>query len=242
MTYFAKTHKGNVRRNNEDAYYAPLEVKNGFFAVVADGMGGHNAGEVASHIVVDTFREVLGGLQPESVTEEALRSMFNEANARVWKNAGMHPERSGMGSTATAAVFCGDDVLIGHVGDSRAYLYHEASLRQITRDHSYVQMLLDLGYISETEAAGHPQKNIITRAMGTDPEITVDIQRATLCPNDCLLLCTDGLNVMVPDERIAAILGGGYDTAAAGLIDAALAAGGEDNVSVVLAVKDGACV
>lgn len=242
MIYYAKTHKGNVRRNNEDAYYVPPEGSNGFFAIVADGMGGHNAGEVASRIVVDTFREILGGLRPESVTEETLRGMFGEANARVWKNAEIHPERGGMGSTATVAVFCGEGALIGHVGDSRAYLYHAGSLRQITRDHSYVQMLLDLGYISETEAAGHPQKNIITRAVGTDPEITTDILRITLCPDDCLLLCTDGLNVMVPDERIAAILGGGYDTAAGRLIEAALAGGGADNVSVVLAVKGGAVI
>lgn len=239
MIYYAKTHKGVVRRNNEDACYAPLPASRGFFAVVADGMGGHNAGEVASGIVVDTLKDMLGDTNPENVTEDLLRHIFSEANARVLADAEKHPDRSGMGSTATAAVFCGDSVLIGHVGDSRAYLYHEGGLRQITRDHSYVQMLLDLGYINEEQAVGHPQKNIITRAIGTDAEVVTDTHRIELSKRDCLLLCSDGLNVMISDEEIASILGGGYQEAAERLIDAALEAGGVDNVSVVLACMDG---
>lgn len=237
MIYYAKTDKGAVRRNNEDACYAPTEA--GFFAVVADGMGGHNAGEVASGIVVDTLKNMLDGMKPEDVTEDRLRQIFSEANARVLADAKANPERSGMGSTATAAVFCGCDVLIGHVGDSRAYLYHEGNLSQITRDHSYVQMLMDLGYINEEQAAGHPQKNVITRAVGTDAEMDTDIFHTTMCKGDCLLLCSDGLNGMLTDQRIASILGDGYQGAAERLIKAALEAGGGDNVSVVLACMDG---
>lgn len=239
MIYYAKTHKGVVRQNNEDACYAPSDASHGIFAVVADGMGGHNAGEVASGIVVDTLKDMFGDTNPEHVTEDLLRHAFSEANARVLSDVQKHPERCGMGSTATAAVFCGDSALIGHVGDSRAYLYHDGSLRQITRDHSYVQMLLDLGYINEEQAAGHPQKNIITRAVGTDPEVMTDIHRVTLSKGDCLLLCSDGLNVMISDQKIASILEGGYKEAAEQLIEAALEAGGVDNVSVVLACVDG---
>ena len=239
MIYYAKTHIGSVRRNNEDAYYTPQQGEGGFFVIVADGMGGHNAGEVASRIVVDTFSDVLGGMQPEAVTEETLSAAMSQANARVVNDAEKNPERHGMGSTATVAVFCGKDVLIAHVGDSRAYLYHENSLKQVTRDHSYVQMLLDFGYINEQEAAGHPQKNIITRAVGTDAEIVTDIYRTTLATGDCLLLCSDGLNVMVSDENITKILRAGYAEAAERLVEAALDAGGADNVTVALAVKDG---
>jgi protein phosphatase len=241
MTYYAISHKGNVRHNNEDACYAPENSEHGFFMIVADGMGGHNAGEIASGIVVDTFREMLNGMQPETVTEDTLRAAMNEANARVLSDAQKHPGRSGMGSTATAAVFRGNEALIAHVGDSRAYLYHDNCLRQITRDHSYVQMLLDLGYINEQQAAGHPQKNIITRAVGTDAEVITDIYRVALAEGDCLLLCSDGLNVMVSNERIAAILEEGYAAAAERLVEAALDAGGVDNISVVIAVKDGGC-
>ncbi len=238
MIYYAKTHKGSVRRNNEDACYAPDDSQ-GFFAIVADGMGGHNAGEVASQIVVDTFVEILGGINSVDVTEDVLRRTSSEANARVLADAEKHPDRCGMGSTATAAVFCGNSVLIGHVGDSRAYLYHDGCLKQITRDHSYVQMLLDLGYINEEQAAGHPQKNIITRAIGTDPQVETDIFRISMSGGDCLLLCSDGLNGMISDEQIASILASGYQTAADRLIEAALEAGGGDNVSVVLACVEG---
>ncbi len=238
MIYYAKTHKGNVRNINEDACYIPQRAK-GIYAIVADGMGGHNAGEVASRIVVDTFKLYLKGMKPQHVTEDVLQSAFSAANERVLADAEKNPGRSGMGSTATAAVFFGSHAMIGHVGDSRAYLYHEGVLKQITQDHSYVQMLLNLGYISPQQAAGHPQKNIITRAVGTDAQLKADIFHADLCSGDCLLLCTDGLNTMVSDKRIAEILGGGYKEAAERLVNAALEGGGVDNVTVVLAVKDG---
>ncbi len=239
MIYFAKTHQGKVRRNNEDSIYAPMIYGSGYFAVVADGMGGHNAGEVASGIVVDTLRERLNAVKPNDVTEILLRSAFTEANSRVLADARANPDRSGMGSTATAAVIYGDAAMIGHVGDSRAYLFREGLLKQLTRDHSYVQMLLDLGYINEQQAAEHPQKNIITRAVGTEEDMTADIYHVTLKDGDCLLLCTDGLNVMISDTQIAEILGGGFESAADQLVEAALEAGGADNVSVVLIVKDG---
>jgi len=239
MNYYVETHKGNVRQNNEDSYFIPQKGERGFFIIVADGMGGHSAGEVASRIVVDTFRDAIGGMNPEDVTEEVLNAAMQKANSQVLADAEGNPDRHGMGSTATAAIFCGSAALIAHVGDSRAYIFHEGQLRQITRDHSYVQMLLDSGYINEQQAAGHPHKNIITRAVGIDPEITTDIYPCTLEAGDCLLLCSDGLNTMVNDEQIASVLKDGYEHAAQRLVAAALAAGGYDNVTVALAVKDG---
>ncbi len=239
MIFYAKTHKGSVRHNNEDAY---LAVTNGIsipFAIVADGMGGHQAGEVASRIVVDTFRRALQGMKPQGITEEALQNIFSNANERVLTDAGNNAVRSGMGSTATAAFFLDARAMIGHVGDSRAYLYHEGTLKQVTQDHSYVQMLLDLGYISEQQAAEHPQKNIITRAVGTDASLKADICDVAMSSGDCLLLCSDGLNVMVSDDRIAEILCEGYKDAAARLVNAALEGGGIDNITVVLAVMEG---
>jgi PPM family protein phosphatase len=238
MIYYAKTHKGSVRHNNEDAYFVP-GGKGATFAIVADGMGGHNAGEIASRIVVDTFRSSLKGIKPQDVNEEVLQGIFSKANERVLADSEKNPDRSGMGSTATAAIFAGCHVMIGHVGDSRAYLYHAGGLKQITQDHSYVQMLLNLGYISEQQAAGHPQKNVITRAVGTDTQLKADIFQVDLCKGDCLLLCSDGLNVMVSDECIAEILGGGFKNAAERLVKAALEGGGADNITVVLAVKEG---
>ncbi len=239
MIYYAETHVGSVRRNNEDACYIPQKGEGGFFMIVADGMGGHNAGEVASQIVVDTFKSAFADMEPEEITEDILCAIMERANSRVLEDAKQHPDRHGMGSTATAAVFCPKEVLIVHVGDSRAYLYHDGQLSQITKDHSYVQMLIDFGYINEQQASSHPQKNIITRAVGIDPDVTADIHHIVLLPGDCLVLCSDGLNNMISDNDIAEILKQGYECAAKRLVDAALTAGGKDNISVALAVQDG---
>jgi protein phosphatase len=144
-----------------------------------------------------------------------------------------------MGSTATAAVFRNNEALIGHIGDSRAYLFRDGSLTQITKDHSYVQMLIDNGYITKKDALRHPNRNVITRAVGTDEEIDVDIFIIPLKKGDAILLCSDGLNGLVTDREIASILKRGIATATDELINAALDHGGEDNVSVVLAYMDG---
>lgn len=241
MIYYAKTHKGNIRRTNEDSIYAPSDGS-GFFAVVADGMGGHNAGEVASKIAVETIISAFSELKPQDVSSGDIKRVLTQANSNVWQDAEQNRIRRGMGSTVTLAVFKEGKALLGHVGDSRAYLYRDGALSQITKDHSYVQMLLDNGYISKEEAAYHPQKNIITRAVGTEAEVEADVYTIRLKVSDIVLLCTDGLNTCVDDEKIAQIIGEGIGNAADRLVEAALEGGGSDNVSVVLAMAGGDAV
>ena len=241
MIYFAATHTGR-RKNNEDSMFAP-NGPDGFFAVVADGMGGHNAGEVASRIVVDTIVDALNGADlPERVTAKDIENMLIAANTAVYDNAKKNRERLGMGSTATVAVFKRDSMIVGQVGDSRAYLLSNGQLSQITKDHSYVQLLIDKGYITQEEAQYHPQKNIITRALGTEEAVQVDTITVPLGDGDTVLLCTDGLNGVVPDNSIADILRAGINTAADSLVEAALASGGRDNITVIIAQKGGDCV
>lgn len=238
MIYYSRTDKGKIRKQNEDYIYAP-HGNRGCFAVVADGMGGHKAGEVASRLVVDTIIDTLKNMPPENITGQVLADTLVLANKNVWDESHADSKKEGMGSTATVAVFKGSAAMIGHVGDSRAYLYREGALSQITKDHSYVQMLVDNGLLTEKEASNHPAKNVITRAVGTDESLEVDIYNLQLKKGDTILLCSDGLNVVVPDNEIEKTLGRGVAHAADALIDAALKYGGFDNISVVLAYVDG---
>lgn len=238
MIYYAKTHKGNVRKLNEDAIYIP-ENNDGFLAVLADGMGGHSAGDVASSLIVSSVTAYFSGLDASSVSMEQVKDALRHANTLVWKESRANANRKGMGSTATIAVFVSDKAYIGQVGDSRAYLYREGALSQITTDHSYVQMLLDKGLISKEEASDHPQKNIITRAVGTDKEVEVDGFTVELLKDDVILLCSDGLSNAVGDDDIASILSYDLHTAAERLIQAALDNGGTDNISAVIAIYTG---
>lgn len=238
MIYYSKTDRGMVRSHNEDYIYAPAG-NDGFFAVVADGMGGHQAGEVASRIVVDTVTEALRGIDPRSITKEDMCNILAEANRNVWNRANSDVQLHGMGSTATAAVFRSSEAVIGHIGDSRAYLFSGGILSQITKDHSYVQMLIDNGYITKSEALRHPNRNVITRAVGTDESVDADIFIVPLKKGDAILLCSDGLNGLVTDKEIECVLKRGIASAADELVETALKHGGEDNVSVVLAYMDG---
>ncbi len=238
MIYYARTDKGIVRKQNEDFIYAPDE-NGGYFAVVADGMGGHKAGEVASRIVVDTITAKLLAAGPNGLTKQMLCEAFSAANKNVLKESLADPQLKGMGSTATVAAFCGSTALIGHVGDSRAYLFSDGALTQITKDHSYVQMLIDNGYITSKQALYHPNKNVITRSVGTDEVLDIDTYTVSIKKGDTILLCSDGLNIAVADEEIEATLRRGIESAADELIEAALRCGGNDNISVVLAYMDG---
>lgn len=238
MIYYAKTHKGNVRKLNEDAVYIP-EDKQGYFAILADGMGGHSAGDVASSLIVSAVRSYFCGIDAAAVTAEMLKDALRHANTLVWNESRANSNRKGMGSTATAAVFTDGKVFIGQVGDSRAYLFRDGVLKQITTDHSYVQLLLDKGLINKEEAESHPQKNIITRAVGTDKDVDVDLFILELYQNDVILLCSDGLSNAVSDEQITGILSKDMPTVAERLIQAALDNGGTDNVSAVIAVYAG---
>jgi PPM family protein phosphatase len=227
---FAKSDTGRQRRSNEDRVFeqAPL------FAV-ADGMGGARAGEVASTIVVDTFGES-HDLPGTGSAEERLATVVREANARIHDLAQSDADRAGMGTTVTAAYVGDDAVSIAHVGDSRAYRWRDGQLERLTTDHSLVEELKRRGRLTEQEAEEHPQKSVITRALGPEAAVEVDTLTYPARPGDVFLLCSDGLTGMVPEDRIAEILAEIQDLPEAGqaLIREANDRGGRDNITVVL--------
>jgi protein phosphatase len=221
---------GRKRRQNEDAYVCEPP----FFAI-ADGMGGAQAGEVASRLAAAVFEEGAAAIQGE----EGVATVVRAANARIFERAVHDPSVAGMGTTATVAVVdeSAATVTIAHVGDSRAYLYRPGVLEQLTTDHSLVGELVRSGRLTEDEAAVHPHRSVITRALGTDADVEVDTLTREVAPGDLVLLCSDGLSAMVRDEEIVRVLeasGGAPSEAAGALVAAANAAGGEDNVTVVL--------
>ena len=225
----ARTDTGRRRRRNEDA----LVCEPPLFAV-ADGMGGAQAGEVASQLAAESVREQgQGGLAaPEQVVE-----LIRAANRRVYSYSSENASARGMGTTMTVAMVAGDGVVIGHVGDSRAYLLRDDKLTQLTQDHSLVAELIRSGRLSPEEAETHPQRSVITRALGTDSEVEIDLFSLAAKDHDLFLLCSDGLTSMVADEEMERLLVDSrddLDAATRELIEAANQAGGEDNISVVL--------
>jgi protein phosphatase len=224
----AKTDTGRQRRENEDCAFARAPV-----FVVADGMGGAQAGEVAAKIAVEAFAH---GLPDGGSAEERLASRAQEANRRIWELSRTERERAGMGTTLTAAYLDDSELAIAHVGDSRAYLFRDGSLKRLTQDHSLVDELVRRGKLTEEQAAEHPQRSIITRALGPEPTVEVDTWTYPVRAGDVLLLCSDGLTSMVSEERVEEVLAGAtaLEKAAGQLIDEANAAGGRDNITVVL--------
>jgi protein phosphatase len=224
----AQTDTGRQRRDNEDSAYARAPV-----FVVADGMGGAQAGEVASKIAVEAFEQ---GLPDAGSAEERLADRAREANKRIHNLSKTQHERAGMGTTLTAAYLDDSELAIAHVGDSRAYLFRDGELKVLTQDHSLVAELVQRGKLTEEQAAEHPQRSIITRALGPEPTVEVDMLTYPVRAGDVLLLCSDGLTSMISDEQVAAVLAGTHDlhAAARALIDEANAAGGRDNITVVL--------
>ena len=226
----AVTDVGRVRAGlpNEDGYLDQID-RLGLVAV-ADGMGGHNAGEVASATALEALRAAVASGEP-------LREAIEGANEAVLEKSESNREFYGMGTTLTAGMLGTDGSLtIGHVGDSRAYLSRDGELRQVTDDHSLVEELVRGGELTPEQAEVHPQRSIITRALGIDPRVDVDEYPIELQPGDRILLCSDGLTTMVRPEEIANILGREPDPrrAAQLLVDAANAAGGEDNITAVI--------
>jgi PPM family protein phosphatase len=221
------TDTGRKRRRNEDAYV----VQTPLFAV-ADGMGGPQAGEVASRLAAAALEESsIGGSGERKVAQ-----LIQEANRRVHAAATEDAARAGMGTTMTVALVEDGTVAIGHVGDSRAYRWREGGLEQLTEDHSLVGELLRSGKLSPEEARIHPQRNVITRAVGNDPDVDVDTYTIETRTGDVFLLCSDGLFSMVDDEQISATLlkhRDDLDTAVRTLVQQALEGGGEDNITVV---------
>jgi serine/threonine protein phosphatase PrpC len=223
-----RTDVGRQRSVNEDS----LVLAPPFFAV-ADGMGGARAGEVASAMAADAFEgETESGEAPEAQLSRILR----EANRRIYDLAVTDDSHRGMGTTVTAAKVTGDEVSLGHVGDSRAYRLRDGELEQLTRDHSLVAELERSGQITPEAAEHHPQRSIITRALGPEPDVQVDTYTIPGRPGDVYLICSDGLTSMISDDELAAILRstGSLDEAAESLVRAANQSGGKDNITVVL--------
>ncbi|MHB8060592.1 MAG: Stp1/IreP family PP2C-type Ser/Thr phosphatase [Gaiellaceae bacterium] len=230
----AQTDTGRRRRRNEDAFVCEPPL----FAV-ADGMGGAQAGEVASRLAAESLREQeLGDLPSPERTVELIR----EANRRVYAYSSENAATRGMGTTMTVALVEGSVVTIGHVGDSRAYLLRDDQLTQLTQDHSLVAELVRSGRLSAKEAESHPRRSVITRALGTDSDVEVDVFSLRAQDRDVFLLCSDGLTSMISDEEIARLLLSArddLDEAGKKLVAAANQAGGEDNITVVLFEPEG---
>lgn len=235
IAYHGATDMGN-RPNNEDIYH----ISEGcHFCLVADGMGGAAAGEVASQIFTDTAKEVFKGYNGGSETNalSLIQKTFNLANKRILEHVQYNPGDQGMGCTAELLVFFGSGFIVGHVGDSRTYRLRKNSLKQLTKDHSLVQDQLDQGLISQREARQHARRNIILRAVGVNEAITIDVIKGKKNAGDLFLLCSDGLTDMVEDFDIMKILCDRSPLSAKSneLIGLAKAAGGKDNITVVLA-------
>lgn len=225
----ARTHAGRKRRRNEDSFILEPPL----FAV-ADGMGGAQAGEIASQLAIAVFHEFRDADQLDA--EERVAAIIQEANRRIFERSRSDTEASGMGTTITAALVANNRVAIGHVGDSRAYLFRQGELDQLTEDHSLVADLLRSGRLTPEEAEAHPQRSLITRALGTDNDVQVDMLSIEPRPGDVVLLCSDGLTTMVEDDQILALVmeSESLDAAAKALVDAANRGGGEDNITAVL--------
>jgi PPM family protein phosphatase len=222
------TDTGKKRRRNEDEYV----VEPPLFAI-ADGMGGAQAGELASSLAAGAVR---GGEGTAGGGEEYVVELIQEANRRVYQRSSQDAAVSGMGTTMTVALVEEGSVVFGHVGDSRAYLIRDGKLEQLTEDHSLVAELVRSGKLSPEEAETHPQRSVITRALGTDPDVDVDTFSIPTHPGDLFMLCSDGLTSMVEDDVILGTVENHRDnlqTAAKALIRAANKGGGEDNITVV---------
>ena len=231
MISAARTHIGKVRSSNQDAILV-CPGKYGVYGV-ADGMGGHKAGDVASKIAVAVVERALKNERP---TISLLRKAIEEANQAIYEEQLANPDYSGMGTTMTVIWEDEDRVLLGHVGDSRAYRVRNNAISQVSLDHSMVAEMVRRGLITEDEAQVHPYRNIITRALGTAPTINVDVKELEKAPGDLYLLCSDGLSEYVHPNRMNEVLRKySLENAADVLLNLALEGGGRDNISVVLA-------
>lgn len=236
---FGASDVGCVRELNEDCFCMKVfdKKKNHGFFILADGMGGHNAGEVASQTAVKVISEGLKTLQDASEVEipSLLTGAIAKANECVYKMSVENEAQSGMGTTVVAVVIWNKTVYIANVGDSRAYITDKSEIRQITSDHSVVEELIKSGTITRDEARRHPQRNIITRAVGTDAEVVTDLFECEFGEDNCILLCSDGLCSMVEDNEIYKIISNAEncEDAVCKLIDVAKQRGGLDNITAV---------
>ena len=242
MRFYGMTDVGVMRENNEDAISLPSENDGIKLFILADGMGGAKAGEKASQLAIETIRDYvrLNFIKIERTKEEieeVIRKAMVEANKKVYELSQEYKEYSGMGTTVVVALIYRGRLYIGHIGDSRVYRLRQSVLRQLTKDHSYVQELLRQGTITIEEAKNHPQKNILLKALGCDRDIMPDVIIKGFVKGDVILLCSDGLTNMVEDKRIYEIImknTSDLKVACKMLVDTANENGGKDNVSAII--------
>lgn len=237
MKAYAQTHVGRVRSINQDAYYLPAEGEN--FAVVADGMGGHRAGEIASRIAVEEFSRWLRCAPRPN--EDTVRFAIYEANRAIYQRSKAEPDKAGMGTTVTALWVDETRVYLAHVGDSRAYLLRDGEMNQMSRDHSVVAEMLQRGEITPEEARVHPHRHYITRAVGTGLYVSPDVHRFERRPGDVWLLCSDGLSNYVEGSEMGELLQGkgDWNHKLSLMVELALRRGGSDNITALVVVPDG---
>lgn len=237
---FGMTDVGRRRDSNEDQYL--VDPAHGLYAV-ADGMGGHAAGEIASQLAIETLKESMGlddaGGAPTDPAGavERLRRAVAEANRRICESILTNEEHRGMGTTLVALLHIDDLAIIGNVGDSRAYLLRDGQLQRLTSDHSWVNEQVKMGLLSDDAAQRHPMRNIVTRALGSRIDVTVDLIEKSMQPGDTFMLCSDGLNTMLSHEEIETALkrySGDPECTCRALVEAANARGGEDNTTVIV--------
>jgi PPM family protein phosphatase len=232
-----RTDIGKVRDVNED-YVLSLKGNKYWLLLVADGMGGHNAGEIASKIAATTVRNfVYENFSLYEDKEELIRDAIVISNSEVYNESVKLSEFKGMGTTVTCCVIYDQKLFIGHVGDSRAYILSEDNIRKITQDHSYVQELINNGSITENEAFNHPRRNLITRAIGTEKHVVVDTLTLDFNNKDIILLCSDGLTTYVNSDELYDIIMSLRENSIERLIEMAKDRGGRDNISIIIAGK-----
>ncbi|MBF8377614.1 Stp1/IreP family PP2C-type Ser/Thr phosphatase [Alicyclobacillus mali] len=245
MIYAAKSDIGLVRSMNQDGYAVVDDLPVGVLFVVADGMGGPQAGDVASRIAVQRVTEYVGRhLSADASPREVVAAAIADANEAIYRQAEAVPAYAGMGTTIVCALALADRMVVAHVGDSRAYALTGGEFRQVTEDHSLVAELVRRGHLSASEARHHPQRNIVTRSLGTEPVSIPDLTELSWEEGDVLLLCSDGLSNLVEDEELRLFLEQArgacttQDVSAAvdAMIQLALERGGTDNVTALVAV------
>lgn len=240
VLFAAKTDLGRVRENNEDKFdwWEPddpaLLANRGRLYAIADGMGGHAAGQIASEMALKSFAQAYYGGVNGSV-EDALTRAISQANAMIYDTARAIPSRAGMGCTLAAVAIVDSDAVVGWAGDSRAYLIRAGTATQMTRDHSLVEEHVQMGLLTREEAAHHPRRNIITRSLGPEATVVPEVVRYPILPGDALLICSDGLTGVVADGEIAELAVASPPSLACGeLIGVANSRGGPDNVTVAI--------
>lgn len=243
MRIFSKSDIGLVRSINQDAFHADFFPGDSAWAVVCDGMGGANGGDVASKIAVDEITKYISEFYKENMDSVSVKSMLEEAvysaNKKVYQKALDTPSLKGMGTTVVLACVVCDTLYIVYAGDSRAYIINKNESIQITTDHSMVQQMVKIGQITEVQAEGHPNKNIITRALGVAPEIKLDYIESKLNEGDSILICTDGLTNYVSSKKICEFYNQfPIEELAGKLVSTAKDMGGSDNITVVIISRD----